>query len=264
MKNIIFIGDSFCSAMSPAHFAEGGSLAGQGGGDEWTHPTIVANAFTAKLKNYGFSGKSWWYSYSQFNKDKSRVLTKDTVAIVFFHTDPSRINSTNPNWTNGLKFMNEEYQHLYKEWVAYMYDAQFQPWAQKRYFSELKELYSDIKTIHFNCFSDTVSYCDLLPGMVYWTPLYTISLSEEHADYNNDTRYNHFSPKNNLVLAQLIVDSINNYKPGQYSIDTSTFDLEKLKVSVPKLSPRIQELIHPAKETIKDYTTIMKEKGFFK
>jgi hypothetical protein len=265
MKNIIFIGDSFCSSMSQEHYEENGSRGGQGWA--WkteTHPSIVANAFNAELKNYGFAAKSWWYSYSQFNEEKIKVLREYTVAIVFFHTNPIRINSSNPKWSIGETNMCEPYRYLSKEWVTYMLDEEFQKWAQQRYFSELKELYNDIKTIHFNCFSDSAAYCNLLPGMVFQTPLYTISLSEETANFDDDKRKNHFNPANNIALAQLIIDSINNYAPGKYDIDTSKFDLKKSKITTPALTPKIQELIHPAKEVIKDYTTIMKEKGFFK
>jgi hypothetical protein len=148
MKNIIFVGDSFCSCMSSEHYKENGSQYEQA--SAWktpTHPSIVANAFDAELKNYGYAAKSWWYSYSKFNKDKIRVLREYTIAIVFFHTNLSRINSSDPKWSMSPKSMDEEYRYLYKQWVTYMYDIDFNTWAQKRYFSELKELYNDIKTI---------------------------------------------------------------------------------------------------------------------
>ena len=68
--------------------------------------------------------------------------------------------------------------------------------------------------------------------MVYTTPLVNISIGEitgteeeiRLSISTKETRKNHLSSKNNQALAAVIIDSINNYEPGHYAIDTSRFE----------------------------------------
>jgi len=113
-------------------------------------------------------------------------------------------------------------------WLMHLHDYEFQDWAQQQYFRELAREYSTVKTIHFHCFKHTVQYSDLLPGMVYTTPLIEISKRESGADersFVQDGRANHMNAHNNRALAQVIISAIDNYSPGLHTINLTGFDL---------------------------------------
>jgi hypothetical protein len=113
-------------------------------------------------------------------------------------------------------------------WLLHLHDYEFQDWAQQQYFRELAHDYSTVKTIHFHNFKHSVQSSDLLPGMVYTTPLMEISTREPGVDESwvvQDGRANHLNPHNNRALAQVIIGAIDNYRPGLHTINLTGFDL---------------------------------------
>lgn len=239
MTNIIFVGDSYCASTSTEHYAANGRQQFQDYKPYPGHPAIVADHYSVDLYTYGYSGKSWWYSYRKFQQalhnNPGRLAR--ALAVVFFHTDASRINSMNQeltSWHLPQHFdhspkrdpIDSELAEASRSWARHLYDIEFQDWAQQQYFMELAREYKEVKTIHFHCFKHTVDYSDLLPGWVYTTPLYTISNSEPGEKRTvGDTRANHLNEQNNLALAQTIIHAIDRYTPGQYPIPLEGFDI---------------------------------------
>ena len=243
MSNIIFIGDSYCGSFSQGHdlLDKVQALYKPRGHHpvDHRHPDIVATNYNAQLYCFGYSGKSWWYSYQKFNNaiKQDPSILKNAMAIVFCHTGWNRINSSDQNLcislsphtqtirTEPRSHLDAEYAEAYQSWLKYIYDEEHQQWSQQQYFKELKILYCDIKTIHFHCFPHSIPYSNLLPGMVYSNLcLYNISHNQNIDKTFSQKAHNHFSDHNNIALANLIIQSIDNYVPGQYEIDTTKFE----------------------------------------
>jgi hypothetical protein len=239
MANIVFVGDSYCASLDPKTYEFNRHQQFQDYKDYPGHPAIVATHYGADLYCYGYSGKSWWYSYRRFQEALQNNSTRlaNTLAIVFFHTDSSRMNTSNQELTSlhspqhfdqspKKDPLDFELADASRSWFKYLYDTQFQEWAQRQYFMELKRQYSEVKTIHFHCFEYSVEYSDLLPGMVYTTPLFTISNGEPGEKKTvGDARANHFNAHNNNELAQTIIRAIDRYEPGKHTIALEGFDL---------------------------------------
>lgn len=252
-NNIIFVGDSYCSDTNQATY----DFSGQPEGQSYKkgrpgYPTIVADHYRADLFCHGYAGKSWWYSRVKFQQalrqNPSRLA--NTHAVIFCHTDAMRINSNNKELStlslpHNYDTLDSDWLQRYGQWglteladatrlwLRHICDIEFQDWAQQQYFQELAQQYSRIKTIHFHCFEHSVGLSDLLPGMVYTTALGSISarepgaksITDNHSSRLNDPRANHFNKYNNRALAQVIIGAIDNYSPGQYTIDLTEFDI---------------------------------------
>lgn len=225
-QSIAFIGDSFANSYGQARHDELGQPKFQRGTDSPTYTQIVADHFGWTIEPFGFGGKSWWYSRCEFLKALERFEQQLTVAV-FCHTNPQRINNA---WNKDLELTNYE-EGIYADYYRYIYDDDFNSWAQQAWFKEIKERWNNIKTIHFHCFTDTIPYGHLLPGMVFNQPLMHVSIGElqgndqeVHKQTIVDPRCNHLSDANNQQLARLIIHSIEHYEPGQHILDLSQFN----------------------------------------
>lgn len=228
MKKIYFIGDSFCSCYSQSWYDALGRPLHQAGFPEDrfpAHPTLVAQHYNAELVPHGYAGKGWWYYRSKFISAFANNSPDDTVALIFFHTEPSRINNaTNPN------LLDNDYQS-YIEYFTLLHDQDFYDWACINWFKEIQQQYHQFKTIHFHCFSDTLRWSHYLPGMVYTTPLIKLGIGQytgtpkqiEQTFYKSNIP-NHLTSANNHAMAKLIIDSVDNYCTGQQPIDLTRFD----------------------------------------
>jgi len=233
-NNIIFVGDSFCDCFATVGNGSDNSRVRDcektdQGIDSILHPTVVAKHWGYNLYNFGYGGKSWWYSRYQlydFLTDgcSNSVQLDNVAAMVFFHTDPGRLNTHDDN-------KSSEFNYAHKLWQTVLVDMNFHNWAQKSWFLEIKELFKNVPTLHFNCFPFTVENSHVLPGMIFDTPLVHLSLGEltgsdkelERQISTNETRWNHFNNQNNKALADVIINALDNYRPGIYNIDTSDF-----------------------------------------
>lgn len=232
MAAIAFVGDSFCASYSLEDWTSRGCPVNQWGTREASYLDIVTQTNNFTLYPYGFGGKSWWYSRQRFVEDLQRIpqeIFEDQLeVIVFCHTNSGRINNA---WNRELSNSDTtapEIQHYYRN----IFDGDFNDWAQQQWFEEIAERWNHIKTIHFHCFTDSVKWSDLLPGVVYTTPLVHISIGElqgtdkEISEYlRTDKRNNHLNSHNNKVLADFILGAIYDYQPGQYEIDMNNFDV---------------------------------------
>lgn len=248
-RYIAFIGDSFCAAISREHYEKNGRKLFQPT-VEPTHaafPSVVADHYNLNLLAHGYSGKSWWYSRSEFLKQiNSNPRIKDKLeAIVFCHSSHSRINSdsiyattANSNNTRDKNsYLNEEDRLVSKAqilWTKHLYDDNFQIWSQLNWFREITREWSQVKQVHFHCFKQPKEQDNhLLIGQRFTTPLIQISVSERQGTQkevtmqiaNDTTLANHMSDDNNRVLAEITIDALDNYKHQINPIDMSKFNI---------------------------------------
>jgi hypothetical protein len=229
-KYIAFIGDSFCaSARSPDLKRK-------------HYPEIVANHYGFNILAHGYAGKSWWYSRQRFMEDfkQNPGLEENIEAMVFCHTNSGRFNTSNEHvfFHSDVKFqriLKDDNKSILmqaqKYWFKYLIDYEFQDWAQMNWFRETSREWGHIKQVHFHCFPWSILYNHLLTGQRFTTPLIHVSMGElsgtakEIDNYlkNNETRPNHFSNANNAVLAEIIIDALDNYADQSQPLDISKF-----------------------------------------
>ena len=228
-KHIAFVGDSFCASVSADVYKVNGVWRQKNAG----YPGIVADHYGAKIHAHGYPGKSWWYSRSKFldKINKQPEFLDNIIAMIFCHTESNRINSDNEYafpWnhygdrpdSSYKNYEDQQIAHAQSQWAKHLLDFEFQEWAHINWFREITREWGHIKQVHFHCFPWTVSHDYLLSGQRFVTPLVHVSLGEldGSADQINyqmshaDTRKNHLSDDNNLVLAEIIIDALDNYK----------------------------------------------------
>jgi hypothetical protein len=240
---IAFIGDSFCAGINKQH-GYNGLAEGRGYYDSAAFPSLVADHYDYNLAAHGYGGKSWWYSRSQFLKQykNNAELQKNLKAIVFCHTDWARVNTWNPMASTANKFSrpswnpfkNDNERFVAKAQQAfqkYLYDNDFQQWAMINWFREISREFQHVKQIHFHGFSYTTEFNHLLTGCRFNTPLIHISIGElsgNTADIEQklmyDQRVNHLNDKNNKILAEIIIESMDNFQDQILDIDMSRFE----------------------------------------
>lgn len=246
--NIVFIGDSYCSS-SLDNQAYNESAGQQRNEDPWLPSWVDLASRQLKLDPYSFgaAGRSWYFSRYRwlYHADGDPDFMNQTAVIVFCHTEPNRYNTGNGNVS--VSMLNTDYKsddsvnrkktQAVRLWATELIDHPFQSWAQKQWFYEIARIlapYPHIKQIHFNNFPFTVETSSILTGCVYTTPLIHLSLAEligttaeiNSQAFQNDPRVNHFNSHNNRAMADLLVDSVNNYKTGRPAIDTTGFDIK--------------------------------------
>lgn len=240
-RNIIFVGDSYCSAFGKSkllHYPD----QQQSYNRSWVD--IITNHYDLDLYCFGYAGKSWYYSRHMWYMamDGLPDMLHNTDILVFVHTDAYRYNSVDPDVSTQLTVDDETYSNqnlktAFKYWNTYLYDGNFQEWAQRAWFRELNERLGpmpNLKILHFFSFPQTLK---IIPhdttGMIFTTPLVHLSLGEitgtdEEISLKGmkyDGRCNHFSKENNQHLANVVIDSVDNYKPGFLPIDHTKFNL---------------------------------------
>jgi hypothetical protein len=232
-KKIAFIGDSYCCTYGLNDFQKHRDHS-QNGTDNPTHPDLVVKHFDADIEPFGYGGRSWWYSRSKFENRwgwNFEEVEKQFEALIFFHTDHGRINNS---WNDKLGPRNNDgkLDEVQASYYKYIFDMDFNRWAQEQWFREINRRFNHLKTIHFHCFIPTPNTIQLLPGVVFTTPLIHISLGELIGSDNhitnylqNESRANHLSDHNNQALAQVIIQALEHYTPGQYSIPMDRFEI---------------------------------------
>lgn len=230
MSAIAFVGDSFCASYNRAEWQQRRSPPNQFGSDCPTYLDIVTKNNNYTLYPFGYGGKSWWFSRYRFIEELERIpaaiFSDQLETIVFCHTNPDRINNGWNIQLNNTDTISPDIQHFYR----YLFDSDFNDWAQQQWFREISLRWSNIKTIHLHCFPKTIEWSHLLPGMVFTLPLIHVSIGElEGTDSEidkqifKDTRFNHLSEHNNKVLAEWISGAIYDYRPGHYDISLNNF-----------------------------------------
>jgi hypothetical protein len=228
-KYIAFIGDSFCASYGPSTSLSGNKYQASVVGT--AYPTVVGDHYQYAVAPYGFVGTSWWYSWSKFYKDWASRLDQ-IEAIVFTHTECARINSAVSDelpLMNSASVVANSMARVNKDYFKYIHDQDFNLWAQEQYFKMLKEKFNNIRTIHLHCYDFSVQQSYLLPGMVFTTSLTQISVGETKGPKKEiikafgDGRPNHMNCYNNQVLADTIIQALDNYVPGEYKLPLEKF-----------------------------------------
>lgn len=200
MKNLVVVGDSFCS-YAP----------------EW--PQQLADRLELNLICQGFSGHSWWPARLFLNDIDSSTVEH----LIFVHTNATRIPTTNNDLVHFDHSQNpeNELQLSVQLYQKYILEPDFLEWAHKQLFVELNSMFDSV--IHLHSFPWSIPYA---AGTSIAPDLCAISLNEIDAkdmSLFNDTRSNHLSETNNRVLAEQLYDCIVNNKT---TLDTSAFELK--------------------------------------
>jgi hypothetical protein len=226
MAVIAFIGDSYCATYASTKTLH------QQQSDLPTYTTIISDHYRHAVARFGFSGKSWWYSWAKFCEYWQDKLDQIEY-IIFTHTDSDRINNSTHDEVPHLHesfSATSKMREVGKNYFKYLHDADFNKWSQQQYFKLLKEKFDKIKTVHLHCYSATIPYSHLLPGVVFTTPLATITVGEIRGSKKTiitamrDNRANHLNSHNNQALAKAIIQALDNYTPGQYALPLELFD----------------------------------------
>ncbi len=215
MKNLIVVGDSFCAS------------------EGW--PQLLANHLDLNLIVAGFIGQHWW-SYRHF-LDQNLVEDdfKNTEVIVFCHTFTERI----PNLNSELASVNvfdkprTELEQAVSLYYKYIENAPYAEWAQEKWFEEINQRYSGhFKTVHLHVTHTTWEIRNLLGGMQVHPNLTALSLDELGAKNHllfDDVRANHFSQKNNIILAQQLAELMKDYAVTDRKLRIDEFELKSKK-----------------------------------
>jgi hypothetical protein len=154
---------------------------------------------------------------------------EQTTTVVFAHTNAERIPTDNaqlgqidhsaPPKTETARAVNLYYKHIFH--------APFMHWAQRAWFQEIGQRYSQYRLVHLHCFPWSVKYSDQLTGLNITTNLAAISLNElgaEEITLYRDPRPNHLNAYNNGQLAQQLAALIKQGAQGNHALDVSQFE----------------------------------------
>jgi hypothetical protein len=209
LKNIIIVGDSFCTTPN-----------------FW--PRLLAKSLDMNLINFGLAGGSWW-SVKSFLERLSPEHIDNCEIIVFVHTNAQRIPTTAEE-INQVNFSNLESNNESNRAIGlyykYIHNEMFLSWAQLKWFEEINHQWDNIKVVHLFSFPQNQKY--VLNGMKVSPSLAAISLDEiasKDGSLVNDKRPNHLSRSNNNQLAQQLFQLISNYQIGEVNLDISKFNL---------------------------------------
>jgi hypothetical protein len=212
MKNVIIVGDSFCASFG------------------W--PELLAKELNMNLIKFGAGGHSWWPIRIFLTKTLSSAQLTNCDLIIFVHTDPWRVPTLNDDLVR-FDHMNPnptvESELAIKLWYKYIRDTDYLLWATKKWYEEINNEWSKIKTIHVHAFPWSWPIRNLLGGMNISPNLASISLNE--LDYDDirllaaDRRPNHMNQYNNQILADQLFNAIKNYQLGDFELDIGKFQL---------------------------------------
>lgn len=139
MKNLIVVGDSYCS------FFNG-----------W--PKTLADELNLNLICHGGGGQPWWNARNYITK-----LAPDTIDnaefIVFAHTNAERIPTLNADigLIDHSKKPESEIETAIHLYYKYIHEQEFITWAHQQWFKEITERWGHKKLCHLHCFPWSLS-----------------------------------------------------------------------------------------------------------
>lgn len=209
MKNIIVVGDSFCSAASG-----------------W--PQILADELGLNLICHGAAGQPWWNARSFITKLKSEDVD-NAEFIVFAHTNADRLPSSNQELgrVDHSKRPENEIETAIHLYYKYIHDHEFLAWAHQQWFVEISRVWGHKKLCHLHCFPWTLPFQHLLKGMNITTNLMSLSLNEINAKKfgaYHDNRPNHFNRHNNQQIGYQLSGLLQHWEEKAQPFDVSKFE----------------------------------------
>jgi len=215
VKNLIVVGDSFCAR------------------EGW--PQKLASLMNLNLIVAGFPGQHWW-SYRHFlDQNLKDNDLKNTEFVVFCHTFTERIPNLNSELglINAFQKPHTELEQAVVLYYKYIENAPYAEWAQEKWFEEINQRYSGhFKTVHLHVTHTTWEIRNLLGGMQVHPNLTALSLDELGAKNHllfDDVRANHFSQKNNIILAQQLAELMKDYAVTDRKLRIDEFELKSKK-----------------------------------
>ena len=207
---IAICGDSYCADIRKDPYP--------------TYPYLVAKEFNAEILCGGIAGHSLFHSYELLMEHIDNL-----DYIIFCVTDCARLPNRDRKgaWVNMLDEdmidrYTEEFEKKFIRAVRHYYSElmciEFHELAQKLMLREIDELVNvfNKKCIFFKCFNS--SFCDYTFENAVWgnSTLFDISVAEEkymtkeefHQIQSSDWRLNHLNEKDNINMANFIIDVI--------------------------------------------------------
>lgn len=209
MKNIIVVGDSFCS-------------------DPNGWPSILATKLKLNLICHGVGGQPWWNA-RRFITSLLPDIINNAEYIVFAHTNKDRIPTSNEKigLVNHSKPPESEIEQAIHFYFKYIQDPEFVNWAHEQWFIEISRMFGHKKLCHLHCFPWTLDSSYLLSGLNINTNLTALSLNElgvTHFNLFDDTRTNHFNKHNNHQLGLQLAEQLKDHGDKSVDLDVNKFD----------------------------------------
>jgi len=202
-SDIVIIGDSFCAHRT----------------DLWDWPRVLTKMLTgvdSTPRGKGFGGAAWW-STRQCLLEELQVQTK---VLILCHTQQDRIHSdSNLGMNSGVAWGlvpvagsdDPEVTTAVKYYYRYLHSYKYHEWAMTAWIKELETLTVNIpKVIHLPCFPLPVKDYVFKTGVTVYPHLDTFVIENT----TTEPVRNHFTQQQNLDLAKMLFDLINNYTPG--------------------------------------------------
>jgi hypothetical protein len=210
-QDILILGDSFAFDRSQPN--------------DW--PLVLTELLTGvktQPRGAGFKGGSWWSVRCRLLAELEQASPK--IAI-FCHTDPYRLASDyNYGITLGILdsddlFVPDEVKHTYypekfdaaKLFYKHLFSKEYMEWAADRWYKECDELmqqHNVDKVIHLWCFAYRYKF---RKGMTSRQNLF--HLSSIHDKDSKQFSRNHFHERENLRLANTLLNLLSNYADGE-------------------------------------------------
>lgn len=242
MKNIVAFGDSFTLTITPNHL-------------EWDecYQGMLANRYNCLPEFRGKPGTGPWYMFFDFLRYPDKHLI-DVALIAWseisrlYHPvfqpinthiahDKELFKKASDHERDVIVAANHYYQKLYDG-----HQKSYEMKALMNLFDDMCSEYKHIKFIHLPCFTwespaewwgetykvkkpeDLVYYHNFKNGMEVRPALMYLSMLDEWpADLSQDRRQCHMTSRVNRLLADTIIQCIDNYTPGKMvEMDIST------------------------------------------
>lgn len=233
---IAVIGDSFCADYDTLMIPTLRPHQTYTTDESWV--TNVAIHYKKSVDVHGYGGKSWWYSWSAFESHWQGQFDKIS-AIIFCHSSHDRINTfkslLEPEIGGKYQVTKKERIRAIETFYKYLYDEQFQIFAQQQYAKMLHEKFGKIKTLHFFSVVPDRQVVANLPGSVFFTPLTQLAVAGINDKRENiafimnrqdsNRLNNHLTALNNKLLGMFVIDELENYRPGVRPLDMTKFEV---------------------------------------
>jgi hypothetical protein len=210
-QNIIVVGDSFCASA-----------------EHW--PQQLADALDLNLICHTQGAGQAWWDARHWLEHVHPAHWEQTTTIVFAHTNAERIptDSAQLGQIDHSAPPTTEMAQAVCLYYKYIFHTPFMHWAQRAWFREISEKYSQYRLVHLHCFPWSVHHSDQLLGLNITTNLSAISLNElgaEEMTLYRDPRPNHLNAYNNRQLAQQLAGLIQQGAQGNHALATDRFSL---------------------------------------
>jgi len=179
----------------------------------------------------GIGGGSWWSVRKCITK---ALQIRSPQILIICHTDALRLPSDkdlglnsgsvlgqeyNTNWASS--FSREEFNAA-AMYYTHLMSVDFHVWARDQWFNELNRLVSSVPiVIHLHCFTNFELHNPGVPkenfifrhGITSAEVLFTLQVQCAGSDRITDLPgfRNHFSPENNVKIAQALYNAITNF-----------------------------------------------------